>query len=262
LHSRISISGGGEAGANVTQEGDAEVRRGHVNLIEVEEVDDEQTRNMASESQATLTSSKSRSRRKDGRRGSEERKHRRRRTATVKEDGPEYVHAEPIRRTKSRPEKRSGSDADDSEEEVGRVKVGKSKPRKVRYVYVTEVDETPRRRSQKKERHKSAEELPRRTEESIKRSRSHQTRRKSVVDAPPLQRYESLNCSFVQANADLRSTSTRDIPSTSRPSIKRSKTTTSHVPSSATPTSTAARRSSFMGGLFGGPPKPVVPEKL
>lgn len=187
--SRISISAGGRAArTNVTQEGDeADVRRSHVNLIEVEQVDDVRTRNMASESQATLTSSKSRSRRtKDGLR--DERKHRRRRTSAVNEEGPEYVNGEVKRRTRSKPERDSGSDGDDSEVEAGRVKVGKSKSRKVRYVYVTKTDATPRRRSQKKEKYRSAEEIPQQTEETIKRSRSHRTRRQSVVEAPVLGR--------------------------------------------------------------------------
>ena len=192
VHSRVFTSADGGVRPNVIQEGDgAESRRNDVNLVEVEVMDDVHARNMAFESQATLTSSKSRSRRtKDGRRGSKDKKHRSRRpSSAIKEDGPEYVPEQPRKRTRSKPERRSGSDADDSEEEVGRVRVSRSKPRRVRYVYVTEVDESPRKQSQKKERYDSAEVLPREKDETVRRSRSHQSRRKSVVaDAAPLGR--------------------------------------------------------------------------
>jgi hypothetical protein len=222
---------------------------------------------MASELRATQSASRSKRRTtRDGSKATEERKHRRRRKSTDKEESTAHDVREAVA------ERRSGSDADSSSSDEETVKVDKSRPKKIRVVYVTENGK--RVGSSSKERPKKPKDGDRsakKSDDAIKRARS--SRRKSVVDVP--KRYGYLVSDRQFANHVDRSVSTKDVSAPPRPTksssllvemgwLNSSKTTSSTVPRS-TPTlshNTPVRRSSFMGSFFGGPVKPVEPEKL
>ncbi|CZT53001.1 related to ariadne-2 protein [Rhynchosporium secalis] len=230
------------------------------------------TGNMAMESHTTLRGSR-REREKEGVSEGHRRRHRdeEKRPRRSKRDGERERDGEEAQFVYGAPEKkepnvrvsetrRLGRDGDSSEEETfTRSKTVREKPRekKVKVVYVTK--EELKAEKQRPPRVKTVrDDKLRGDEDSVRRSREHHSRRTSVVEAP------------LPPSPPRRHTSTRILHSEARPSLKRSNTTTSHVPStksnmpSAAPTSPTAKRSSFIGSFFG----PVLqqqhhePEKL
>lgn len=139
---------------------------------------------MASELRAAQSASRSKRRStRDGSKPTEERKHRRRRKSTAKEESTAHEVRETV------VERRSGSDADSSSSDEETVKVDKSRPKKIRVIYVTENGK--RVGSSLKERQKKSkdgERSAKKSDEAIKRTRS--SRRKSVVDVPKRYGYD------------------------------------------------------------------------
>ncbi|KAG4437178.1 hypothetical protein IFR05_007334 [Cadophora sp. M221] len=225
------------------------------------------TDTMTTESHATLRSS-----RKDGgaeghrRRGHRDEEKRPRRKKSEDEGEAQYVYGAPVEKTEAptvrvSETRRLGKDGEESEEErVPRSRTVKEKPkeRKIKVVYMT-------RDEMKASKHKEPrvktvkEDRPRESATSVHRIREHQSRRKSITEAP----------SLPPAPAR-RHTLTRVLHSEAKPALKRNNTTSSHVPStkshipSTAGTSPTAKRSSFIGSFF----KPGVqqhhhePEKL
>jgi hypothetical protein len=251
------------------------------------------TPKMTSESHATLPSLKSvtsHRRRHDSRRSTVSTKQRTKRKSIPKDDStPTYVYGTPADRSQSsritttetrklgREGESSVSEDEDGEEDATHSEPIREKPkkRKIRVIYVD--DEEPKSSKPREHRVKLDREIrdrPRDCHESVGRSRAHPTRRKSVVEerlASLPKRY--VVRTFVDARPDpavYRSASTRDLSSEARPSLRRSNTTTSHVPTIKSPydpslagTTASSRRSSFLGNFFG----PTVqhhhePEKL
>lgn len=189
-----SRSGGGA----VTHEPDvSEVRRIRLERLEGSPIASAANPTMTSESHATLPSLKSSHRRKrDQHRSPDEKKNHRRRKSIAKEESTTtaYVYGDPATRSRATPERRSGSDADSSSSDENAVKVVKPKVRKIRVVQATEEEERSKRRQERRAKYREHTELPRESRESIRRTRTHHTRRKSLVEVPVPRRYVS--CSY------------------------------------------------------------------
>lgn len=163
------------------------------------------TPKMTSESHATLPSLKSASshrRRHDPRRSTASTKHRTKRKSTSKDDStPTYVYGTPADRpqssriTKSDTRKlgkdgeSSESEDEDEDDRATHSEPTREKPRKrkIRVIYIKEGEE-PKSSKPKERRVKSDEETrdrPRDSHESVRRSRAHTTRRKSVFEERP-----------------------------------------------------------------------------
>ncbi|PVH78496.1 hypothetical protein DL98DRAFT_246512 [Cadophora sp. DSE1049] len=218
------------------------------------------TRTMTTESHATRSSrrdatgsSASEGHKRRGHRD-EEKRHRRKKRDGEGEDAPaQYVYGAPTEKAKSATTtvrvsetRRLGRDGESEEEEtVSRSRTVKDKPRekKIKVIYVTR-DELKTSKHKEPRVKTVKEDRPRESESSVHRSRTHQSRRKSVVESLP-------------PSPPRRHTSSRILHSEARPALKRSNTTSSHVPStrshipSTAGTSLTAKRSSFMGSFFG-----------
>jgi hypothetical protein len=181
------------------------------------------TPKMTSESHATLPSLKSASshRRKDHRRSTVSTKHRTRRKSTSKGDStPTYVYGTPADRSQSsritisevkklsRDGESSESEEEDEDEEDGATHSEpireKPKKRKIKVIYIKEDDS--KSSSTKERRGKSDKEIrdrPRDSHESVRRSKAHTTRRKSIAEerpASPPKRYEQTNFCYIYTN--------------------------------------------------------------
>ena len=238
------------------------------------------TPKMTSESHAPLPSLKSASShrtRHNPRRSTASTKHRTKRKSTTKDDSiPSYVYGTPADRPQSSSitiseTRKLGRDGESSETEEEDEDATHSEPirekprkRKIRVIYVKEGEESKSSKPYER-RVKSDQEFrdrPRDSHDSVRRSRVHAPRRKSSVEerlASPPKRYVFTNVGATAFNsATHRSASTRDLPSEARPSLRRSYTTTSYVPTvkplydpSLTGTTSTNRRSSFFGSFFG-----------
>ena len=141
---------------------------------------------------------------KDHRRSTVDTKHRTRRKASSKDGStPTYVYGAPADRSLpsritisetrklGRDGESSESEYNDGEDEEGRAThseqvMEKPKKRKIRVVYVKEDDAKffkPRERPARPDR--EIRDRPRKSDESVKRSRAHLTRRKSMVEERP-----------------------------------------------------------------------------
>ncbi|KAH7317875.1 hypothetical protein BKA65DRAFT_410598, partial [Rhexocercosporidium sp. MPI-PUGE-AT-0058] len=187
------------------------------------------------------------------RRGHRDEEKRQRRKKREEEGEAQYVYGAPGDKTKAptvrvSETRRLGRDGEESEEEgvtSSRSVKEKPKERKIKVIYMT-------RDEMKASKHKEPrvktvrDDRPRESEASVHRSREHQSRRKSVTDAPSL-----------PPSPPRRHTSTRTLHSEARPTLKRSNTSTSHVPStrshipSTAGTSPTVKRSGLMGSFFG-----------
>ena len=250
---------------------------------------------MSSESHATLLSSRSgsthrRRRRREHHVGPREVEHRRRRKSTTKDDS-RYVYPTHTSRVQSSRVAISDTsmsntrghsqDTDDTESEEGSAGseevVSKPRTRKVRVVYITEegskLSGPKERRVRPHREHREHGERLKEIGESLRSSRTSHSRRKSTTGLPHAsspKRYISCISGLSSDSANFRrSISTRDLPSQSRPSLKRSDTTTSHsnsVKTSHPPPTTgtsSSKRASFLGSFFGpSVQQPQVPEKL
>lgn len=188
-----SKSGGG----GVTLEPDvSEVRRIRLERLEGSPIASAANPTMTSESHTTLPSLKSSHRRKRDQHRSpdEKRSHRRRKSIVKEESTTAYVYGDPATRPSATPARRSGSDADSSSSDENAVKVLKPKVRKIRVVYVTEEEERSKRRQERRAKYREHTELPRESRESIRKTRTHHTRRKSLVEVPIPRRYACCSC--------------------------------------------------------------------
>ncbi|TVY33371.1 E3 ubiquitin-protein ligase [Lachnellula occidentalis] len=215
---------------------------------------------MTSESYATLPSQKSSShrRRRVYHRSGEESSHRRRRNS-YSEDDSTHVYRNPESRSKKQSriqvaEKQVHSDEESSEsgqEERHTQAEERPRKRKVKIVYITEEDYQSTKPRERAVREKKSRDDHQEREGSIRRSKTHRSRQKVSAEALP-------------ASPPKRSTSTREPArepaSTSPPSLRRSHTTSSHIPSVK---QHASSRSSLFGGLFTpAPPPHREPERL
>ena len=167
------------------------------------------TPKMTSESHETLPSLKSASshRKKDHRRSTVSTKHRTRRKSALKSDStPTYVYGTPADTSQSsritiseiRRLGRDDESSESEEEETGAATHSepvrqKPKKRKVRVVYIEEDDtKISRPREGRAKSDKDIRDRPRSSHESVRRSRAHTTRRKSIAEEPsasPSKRY-------------------------------------------------------------------------
>ncbi|KAE9370971.1 hypothetical protein N431DRAFT_546657 [Stipitochalara longipes BDJ] len=206
---------------------------------------------------ATLPSSRSTTgRERRHRHESPERKSHRGRKSAPRDEPAEYVYRAPEEKKRSSrvivtETRRLGRDGETSEEEEERATPVREK-RKVKVIYISAEEAKALKHKERSSRStREPSERPRQSEESIHRSRSHRSRRPSVSEEP--------------LSPPKRSTSRRYPPSSSRHSLRRSNTSSSHTRSTVAPSisSTANRRSSWLGGFWQTPPPlPVEPEKL
>ena len=208
---------------NVTLEPDvSELRRVRVERLEGSTSTRRTTAapKMTSESHATLPSLKSASshRRRDHRRSTVSTKHRTRRKSTSKGDStPTYVYGTPADRPQSsriaisdvRKLSRDGesSESEEDEEDSGihsEPVREEPKKRKIRVVYVKEDgSKSSRPRERRVKSSKEIRERPRSSHESVRRSRAHTTRRKSIAEerpASPPKRYVQTMLMLLVAN--------------------------------------------------------------
>ncbi|TVY15626.1 E3 ubiquitin-protein ligase itt1 [Lachnellula arida] len=225
------------------------------------------TPKMTSESYATLPTQKSSSshrRRRVHHRSGEENSHRRRRNSTSEDDST-HVYRNPESRSKQsriqvaekQVQSDEGSSESEREERQMQAESVKERPRKrkIKIVYITEEDYQSTKPKERKVREKKPRDDHQEREGSIRRSKTHHSRQKVSAEA-------------LHASPPKRSTSTREPPSTSPSSLRRSHTTSSHIPSvkqyapSLTTTNTT-KRASFLGGFFTPAPQPHrEPERL
>ncbi|PMD46782.1 hypothetical protein L207DRAFT_629273 [Hyaloscypha variabilis F] len=190
---------------------------------------------------------------------SPERKSHRGRKSAPRDEPVEYVYRAPEEKKRSSrvivtETRRLGRDGESSEEE----EEGATQPeparekRKVKVIYVSAEEARALKHKERTSRStREPSERPRPSDESLHRSASHRSRRLPVSEEP--------------LSPPKRSTSSRYPPSSSRTSLRRSHTTSSHTRSTVAPSisSTANRRSSWLGGLWVTPAPPQVePEKL
>jgi hypothetical protein len=154
------------------------------------------TSKMTSPSHATLPSIRTTTshRRRRDRHRSPERKHRGRKNSAPKDEPAKYVYGSPEGRTRSsrvivtetRKLGRDGESSESEEERATQSDPVQEKTRKVKIVYVTA--EAARSLKDKERRSRTTRESsdrPRGSGESIRRSRAHDSHRKSVTEAPP-----------------------------------------------------------------------------
>jgi len=187
-----------ESGGNGRERDPPEVRR-----IRIERLDGStstrrtaSTSKMTSVSHATLPSIRTTTshRRRRSRHRSPERKHHSRKKSAPKDESATYVYGAPEGKTRSsrvivtetRKLGRDGESSESEEERATQSDPVKEKTRKVKIVYVT--PEEARSLKDKERRSRTTRESsdrPRGSGESIRRSRAHGSRRKSVSEAPP-----------------------------------------------------------------------------
>jgi transcription elongation GreA/GreB family factor len=133
----------------------------------------------------------------------EEKKHRQRRKSNPKEDErTEYVYGPPTGRPKSSriisETRKLGRDGETSEEEEEREtqsepeREKRHKEKKIRIIYVSKEEAKSLRHQEKRVKpEKGSSERPRDSEESVRRSRTHRSRRNSIAGVPvsPPKRY-------------------------------------------------------------------------
>ncbi|TVY32296.1 putative lipase, partial [Lachnellula subtilissima] len=186
---------------------------------------------------------------------------------STSEDDSTHVYRNPESKSKQSriqvAEKQVHSDEEsgesEREERQTQAESVKERPRKrkIKIVYITEEDYQSTKPKERKVREKKLRDDDHQEREgSIRRSKTHRSHQKVSAEAIP-------------ASPPKRSTSTREPASTSPHSIRRSHTTSSHIPSvkqyapSLTTTNTANKRSSFLGGFFTPAPQPHrEPERL
>ena len=239
------------------------------------------TPKMTSESHATLPGLKSTSshrRRKGPQRSTVSTKHRTRRKSNSNDDStPTYVYGPSADRSQTsrntisetrklgRDEESSASEEDEDEENhtTHSGPVREKPKRKIRVVYVKENSlKSTKPKERRVKSYKETRDRPKDSSESVRRSRVHTSRRKSVAEERPVsppKRYVQTILALLMLTSSLRrSVSTRDLPSEARPSLRRSATTNSHIPTikspydpSLTGTTATIKRSSFLGSFFG-----------
>jgi len=148
----------------------------------------------------------------------EEKKYRTRRKSNAKEDDrTEYVYGPPTGRPKSSritisETRKLGRDGETSESEEERetqsepVREKRHKEKKIRIVYVSREEAKSLRHKEKRVKpEKESSERPRDSEESVRRSRTHRSRRNSIAEVPasPPKRYVLRQPSMVTANTYL-----------------------------------------------------------
>jgi hypothetical protein len=176
-----------------------EVRRNTIERLEDRTSNDRTaaTPKMTSESHATLRSQKGSSshrRRKDHHRSGVEKSHRSRRKSTSRDDST-YVYGNPESKSKHAritvAEKKLGSDDESSESEEAERSTQpesvKERPRKrkIKIVYITEEDYQSSKPKERTVREKKPQDGPQEREGSIRRSKTHHSRRKASAEAPP-----------------------------------------------------------------------------
>jgi hypothetical protein len=134
----------------------------------------------------------------------EEKKYRRRRKSNAKEDErTEYVYGPPTERPKTSritisETRKLGRDGETSESEEERetqsepVREKRHKEKKIRVIYVSKEEAKSLRHKEKRVKpEKESSERPRDPEESVRRSRTHRSRRNSIAEVPasPPKRY-------------------------------------------------------------------------
>ncbi|KAF8862529.1 hypothetical protein BDZ45DRAFT_799021 [Acephala macrosclerotiorum] len=222
------------------------------------------TQNMTSESHATLPSHKTSTthrRRRRHHRDPEDKERRSQRKPTAKDEAADtYVYGAPTDRPKSsritvKETRKLGRDGESSESEREHVVRERrerrpgEKEKKIKVIYVT-------REELKASRHKERriDSDPDR-KDSLERSSTHRSRRHSTVELP-----------YTPDTPPKRSVSTRNLTSPAKPTLRRSNTTTSHLPPArghAPTLSSSTKRSSFLGGFFApAAPHHIEPEKL
>jgi hypothetical protein len=145
----------------------------------------------------------------------EEKKHCRRRKSNAKEDErTEYVYGPPTGRPKSsritisetRKLGRNGETSEDEEERETQsepVREKRHKEKKIRIIYVSKEEAKSLRHKEKRVKpEKESPERPRDSEESVRRSRTHRSRRNSIAEVPvsPPKRYALHHLAMVTAN--------------------------------------------------------------
>lgn len=174
--------------------------------------------NMTEESIATppsLRSIPSHRRRRDSQVKPEGKKYRSRRKSSAKEDErTEYVYGPPTGRPKSSriiisETRKLGRDGETSESEEEREtqsepeKEKRHKEKKIRVIYVSKEEAKSLRHKEKRVKpEKASSERPRNSEDPVRRSTTHRSRRNSIAEAPasPPKRYVLRQPSMVTAN--------------------------------------------------------------
>jgi hypothetical protein len=162
-----------------------------------------------------LRSTPSHRRRRDSQVRPEEKKHRGQKKSSTKEDDrAEYVYGPPTGRPKSSritisETRKLGRDGETSESEEDRdtqsepVREKGHKEKKIRVIYISKEEAKSSRHKEKRVKpEKERSECPRDPEESVRRSRTHRSRRNSIAEVPasPPKRYVLRQPSMVTAN--------------------------------------------------------------